>query len=134
MTAIPADSGDFRGFEHAGWESVVAEYDNAFGKLTTQVIEPLLDAVGAGRGVRLLDVATGPGYLAAAAVRRGAEVVGVDFSLPMVAAARKRYSEVEFREGDAEALPFPDGVFDVVVMNFGMLHFERPDQALTEAH
>ena len=41
---------------------------------------------------------------------------------------------MEFREGDAEALPFPDGTFDAVVMNFGMLHLGRPDQALVEAH
>lgn len=134
MTATPADSRDFREFEHAGWESVVAEYDNAFGKLTTQVIEPLLDAVGAGPGVRLLDVATGPGYLAAASAKRGTWVIGVDFSLPMVTEARRRYPHIDFREGDAEALPFLDSTFDVVVMNFGMLHLERPDQALTEAY
>ena len=132
--SVSGDSGAFREFEHAGWESVVAEYDNAFGGLTTQVIEPLLSAVGAERGVRLLDVATGPGYLAAAAAKREAWAIGVDFSLPMVTEARRRHPHIDFREGDAEALPFLDSSFDVVVLNFGMLHFERPDQALGEAY
>ena len=132
-TSPSAGTNGFREFERAGWESVVAEYDTSFGSLTVQAIEPLLDSVGAGRGVRLLDVATGPGYVAAAAARRGAAVVGVDFSAPMVAEAKRRHPAIEFREGDAEALPFPDESFDGVVMNFAMLHLGRPDQALTEA-
>jgi ubiquinone/menaquinone biosynthesis C-methylase UbiE len=126
-------SNAFRDFEHAGWESVVAEYDQSFGSLTTQAIEPLLDSVGAGPGVSLLDMATGPGYVAVAAARRGAIVIGIDFSTPMVAEAKKKYPSIDFREGDAEALPFPDGSFDAVVMNFGMLHLARPDQAMSEA-
>ena len=133
-TSQPADSRAFRDFERAGWQNVVAEYDTAFGDLTAQAIGPLLDAVGAGSGVRLLDVATGPGYVAAAASKRGATVVGIDFSAAMVAEASRRHPNLEFREGDAEALPFPDGSFDTVVMNFGMLHLGKPDEALTEAH
>jgi len=129
-----ADSRAFREFEHAGWQSVVVQYDTAFGPLTTQAIEPLLDAVGAGRGIHLLDVAAGPGYVAVAAARRGAIVVGIDFSAPMVAEARRKYPGIEFQVGNAEALPFPDGSFDAVVMNFGMLHLGQPDQALVEAH
>lgn len=126
-------SSAFRDFEHAGWESVVAEYASSFGGLTAQAVEPLLDSVGAGAGTRLLDVASGPGYAAAAAAKRGASVVGVDFSAPMVAEAKKRFPTLEFREGDAEALPFSDECFDAVVMNFGMLHLARPDQAMSEA-
>jgi SAM-dependent methyltransferase len=123
----------FRDFEHAGWESVVVEYDNSFGSLTTQAIEPLLDSVGAGPGVRLLDVATGPGYVAKAAAKRGAIVTGVDFSAPMITDAKRKHPAIEFREGDAEALPFPEASFDAVVMNFGMLHLARPDRAMSEA-
>jgi ubiquinone/menaquinone biosynthesis C-methylase UbiE len=124
----------FKDFEHAGWETVVAEYDSSFGNLTIQAIEPLLDGVGAGLGMRVLDVASGPGYVAAAAAKRGAAVIGVDFSASMVAEAKKRHAPIEFREGDAEALPFPDRNFDAVVMNFGILHLARPDQAMSEAH
>lgn len=134
ITSPSADSRAFREFEHRGWQSVVAQYDTAFGELTGQAIAPLLDIVNAGRNTRLLDVATGPGYVAAAAARRGAAAVGIDFSAPMVAEARRRHPDIEFREGDAEALPFPEGSFDAVVMNFGILHLGRPDQALVEAH
>src|SRR5438552_15190272 len=123
----------FRDFEHAGWESNVSEYEDAFARLTSQAIEPLLEAVALRPGIRLLDVATGPGYVAAAAAARGARAVGVDFSAPMVAHARTINPAVEFQEGDAEALPFPDRSFDAVVMNFGMLHLARPERAMTQA-
>jgi SAM-dependent methyltransferase len=124
----------FRTFEHAGWENIPTRYHNVFGDLTTQAIEPLLEAVDVRRGVRMLDVATGPGYVAAAAAQRGANVVGVDFSAAMVDEARRQYPAVTFQEGDAEELPFPDNSFDAVVINFGLLHLGRPEQALAEAH
>jgi SAM-dependent methyltransferase len=134
MTSQPVDSDAFRAFEHAGWERIPERYHESFADLTTQAIGPLLDAVDVRGGVRLLDVATGPGYVAGAAAERGASVVGVDFSAAMVAQARRQYPALEFREGDAEALPFPDGSFDAVVMNFGLLHLGRPEKALAEAH
>jgi SAM-dependent methyltransferase len=133
MTSQAADPAAFHAFERAGWERIPQAYQEAFGTLTTQAIDPLLDAVGAAPRVRLLDVASGPGYVAAAAEKRGAEVVGVDFSAGMVAEARRRYPAIDFRVGDAEALPFPAARFDAVVMSFGLLHLGRPDQALTEA-
>ncbi len=124
----------FRSFEHAGWQNVSRQYHESFADLTSQAIEPLLNAVRAGKGTRLLDVATGPGYVAAVASQRGASVIGVDFSAAMVAEASRQYPGVEFRDGDAEALPFPNGSFDAVVMNFGLLHFGSPEQAFIEAH
>jgi SAM-dependent methyltransferase len=134
MASQDVDPAAFRAFEQAGWQSVVATYRDAWGDLTSQAIEPLLDAVRAGPGVRVLDVATGPGYVAGAAARRNAEVVGIDFSVPMLAEARRREPAVDFREGDAEALPFPDASFDAVVMSFGLLHLACPDEALAEAY
>ncbi len=128
------DAQAFKDFEHAGWQSAGGGYHEHFGDLTRQTIAPLLDAVGAGGGVRLLDVATGPGYAAGAAVERGAEVIGVDFSFEQVAAARRHYPRVSFQEGDAEALDFDDDSFDAVVSNFGMLHFPEPERAMAEAH
>lgn len=126
------DSG-FRDFEHRGWESVASEYDRRFASLTSQSIPALLQAVNAGPGVRLLDIACGPGYVAAAARKAGCEVTGVDFSSRMVDLARAAQPQIEFREGDAEDLPFPNASFDAVVMNFGMLHLGRPDLAIREA-
>src|ERR1051326_2877686 len=123
----------FKDFERAGWETVVDEYAGAFGALTMQAIGPLLDGVEAGPGVRLLDVASGPGYVVAAAAQRGAIATGVDFSAPIVAEAARRYSKMNFRRGDAGALPFADDSFDAVTMNFGLLPLGDPDKALAEA-
>jgi len=123
----------FHAFERAGWESIPRAYQDGFGTLTTQAVGPLLDAARVGPGVRTLDVATGPGYVAAAAAARGARVVGLDFSATMLAEARRLHPGVDFRAGDAEDLPFPDGSFDAVVMSFGLLHLGCPDQALASA-
>ena len=126
-------SGPFHDFEHEGWERVALEYDVRFAQLTAQSIAPLLDAAGIAVGVDLLDVACGPGHVAAAAARRGANVVGIDFSSSMVALATGTHPALEFHIGDAERLDFAAHSFDAVVMNFGMLHLERPDDAIAEA-
>jgi len=123
----------FKHFEHRGWREVAERYDAAFVGATGQSIGPMLDAVGAGAGVQLLDVACGPGYATAAAKARGASVLGVDFAAEMVALAQRKWPGVEFIEGDAERLDLPDGGFDAVIMNFGVLHLADPDAALAEA-
>jgi ubiquinone/menaquinone biosynthesis C-methylase UbiE len=127
------DPDSFRQFEHSGWQNIPQQYHQAFGELTVQSIEPLLDAAGVKKGTKVIDIATGPGYVAAAAARRRATVIGVDFSAAMIKEAKERYRDIEFREGDAEQLPFGNSLFDAVVMNFGVLHLGRPDQALAEA-
>jgi len=134
MVASYSDQAGFRELELSRWQKIVREYESAFRDLNQQATEPLLDAVGAGPEMRLLDVATGPGYVAAAAWKRGAAVTGIDFSPPMLAVVRQRNPAIEFVEGDAEALPFRKGSFDSLVMNFGMLHFARPEQALAEGY
>jgi len=128
------DPDAFRSFEHDGWQRAAEHYVDAFGAVTIQAAEPLLDAVAARLTTELLDVATGPGFVAAAAAARGARVVGLDFSAAMIAAAARRHHDITFREGDAEALPFDPGSFDAVVMNFGLLHLARPEAAIGEAH
>jgi ubiquinone/menaquinone biosynthesis C-methylase UbiE len=127
------DTDAFRAFEHDGWQRATEHYADAFGMVTIQAAGPLLDAVAAGPGIQLLDVATGPGFVAAAAAARGARVAGLDFCPAMIAAAAHRYHEITFREGDAEALPFDRDAFDAVVMNFGLLHLSRPEAAIEEA-
>ena len=131
----PADSAPptFREFEHRAWQRVVKLYEHYFGALTSQCIEPLLDAVDVHAGEALLDIATGPGYIAAAAALRGATVTGLDFSSAMIAEASVLHPDISFREGDAGNLPFPNASFDVVVIGFGILHFPDPDRALREA-
>jgi ubiquinone/menaquinone biosynthesis C-methylase UbiE len=130
----PIDPVAFRQFEHEGWQKVASRYDDSFAPVTRQSIEPLLDAASVGKGTRILDVACGPGYVTSAAAARDAHPLGVDFSSEMVLEARRRYPDLEFTEGDAEALTLPDAGFDAVVFNFGMLHFGRPERAISEAH
>jgi SAM-dependent methyltransferase len=132
---VTQDFQPFKTLEHAGWSEfgVSQTYENWFTSLTSQSSEPLLEAVGAGPGVRLLDVATGPGHLASLAASRGASVLGVDVSPAMVEIAQRLYASVEFRIGDAEELPFPPASFDAVVMNYGLLHLSRPELAIAEA-
>ncbi len=128
------DAEKFRSFEQSGWENIPDSYHQAFGQLTTQTINALLDAARVKKGVKFLDIATGPGYVAAAAAKRGATVLGVDFSRSMVEQARRLHGGIDFREGDAEALPLGNGLFDAAAMNFGILHLGYPEKALVEAH
>jgi SAM-dependent methyltransferase len=126
---------DFHEFERTGWSNpdIVEGYEAGFGRLTVNVLDTLLDAASVAAGTRLLDVATGPGYVAAAAAERGAEVIAVDFAEGMIDAASEHFPHVDFRIGDALALPFDDERFDAVTVNFGLLHFADPDLALHEA-
>lgn len=130
LRCVSADA--FNAFEAAGWEQRADGYADFFGPITTQLVAPLLDAAEVGRRTRVLDIATGPGYVAAAAAERGASVVGVDVAEAMLALARQLHPQLELRHGDAEALPFSDGSFDAVVGNFVLLHLGRPEQAAAE--
>jgi ubiquinone/menaquinone biosynthesis C-methylase UbiE len=128
------DPSAFDAFERAGWTTKeAAAYDSLAGRVTARCADALLDAVGAGPGTQLLDVATGPGYVAARAAERGAESVGVDLSERMLEYARSRSQAVEFVHGDATALPFEDSSFDAVVAAFLLLHLGTPERAVAEA-
>jgi ubiquinone/menaquinone biosynthesis C-methylase UbiE len=124
---------DFVQFEYDGWQRVADLYEATWAGLTRQFIPTLLDAAWVGPGVRVLDVACGPGHVMEGAVRRGAIASGVDFAPAMVALAQARNPLQDVRIGDAHALPFADDSFDVVLINFGMLHFSDPERALAEA-
>jgi SAM-dependent methyltransferase len=126
------DASAFNAFEAAGWETRAETYDHYWAALTGRLSDPLLDAVGAGPGLRLLDVACGPGHLAARAATRGATAVGVDIAEAMIGLARRRFPQAEFRQADAQSLPYPDGSFDAVVANLAVPHLGRPEQAVAE--
>lgn len=129
-----SDFAAFDSFEEAGWSTKdAAAYDSLLGRVTSRMADALLDAVGAGPGKRVLDVATGPGYVAATAAGRGADSVGLDFSETMLDYARSRAPSVEFVTGDATALPFPNESFDAVTGAFVLLHLGEPERAVAEA-
>src|SRR5581483_1579747 len=85
---------------------------------------------------RVLDVAAGSGNAALAAARRGAEVTATDFVPRLLeTAARRAHTEgleLETREADAQALPFADGAFDVVLSTFGVMFAPDQDRAAGE--
>jgi SAM-dependent methyltransferase len=72
-------------------------------------------------GERWLDVATGTGEVALRAARAGAEATGLDIAPRLLEQARAKSSDVDWVEGDAQALPFADGSFDVVSSCFGLI-------------
>lgn len=121
-----------RAFERQGHDALATSYHAFFAAVTTLATNPLLDAVNLRPGTRLLDVATGPGALAAEAATRGARPVGVDLSPQMIELARRLHPGLDFREADVEHLPFDDDTFDAVVCCFGLGHFPRPEAAVAE--
>jgi SAM-dependent methyltransferase len=129
---MPMDPAAFNAFEAQGWEKVGADYDAFIGRVTRRATVPLLDAAQVKPGGRVLDLATGPGHVAAEAAGRGAAVTGVDIATAMVELARRNYPQLVFEQGDAEALPFATASFDSVVANFAILHVGRPEQAVAE--
>jgi ubiquinone/menaquinone biosynthesis C-methylase UbiE len=93
--------------------------------------ESLCEAVNISAGSQVLDVACGNGNAALAAARRFCKVTGLDYVPALLARARERAAAerlpIDFVEGDAEALPFPDGSFDVALSTYGVMF--APDQA-----
>ena len=100
------------------------------------VSELLIESLDLHSTERVLDVATGSGNAALAAARRGCAVVGLDYVPALLERARRRAEaeglEAEFVEGDAEALPFDDGAFDVVSSVFGAMFAPNQEQTAHE--
>jgi SAM-dependent methyltransferase len=95
----------------------------------------IADAARLAPGERVLDVACGTGALAREVARRvapGGAVAGVDINPGMLAVARRKAPDIEWREGPAEALPFDARSFDVVVSQFGLMFFSDRLAALRE--
>jgi SAM-dependent methyltransferase len=126
------DAERMRRFERERHDSLAATYRDFFTPITALAIGPLLDAAGVRAGSDLIDVATGPGSVAATARRFGANCIGVDLSPEMIALARASHPDIDFRVADVEHLPFEDGSFDALVCNFGLGHFPWPEAALAE--
>jgi ubiquinone/menaquinone biosynthesis C-methylase UbiE len=104
---------------------------------TLQIVgEELCEALDIRSGQKVLDVAAGNGNVSLAAARRWCEVTATDYVPALLEGARARAAadglSLEFREADAEALPFPDASFDVVVSTFGVMFTPDQDRAAAE--
>ena len=124
----------FMAFERSGWSTVIAGYEEVFGPLTAQTVEATLAAARVRTDARVLDVCTGHGVLAAAAIARGASVCALDFAHEAVAVARRNAPAADVRQGDAQTLPYSDLTFDAVMCGYGLMHVPSPDRALAEMY
>src|SRR5262245_40984721 len=132
----PTDPVDFKAIktrQQAAWWSG----DYSVVGTTLQIIgEDLCEALDIRAGQKVLDVAAGNGNAALAAARRWCDVVAIDYVPPLLDRARERAAaerlNIDFREGDAEALPFADHSFDVVVSTLGVMFTPDQERAAAE--
>jgi ubiquinone/menaquinone biosynthesis C-methylase UbiE len=100
------------------------------------IAESLCEAVDLRPGWRVLDVATGNGNMALAAARRFCEVTAIDYVPALLEDGRERARaeglEVDFREGDAESIPFPEAYFDAVLSTIGVMFAPDQEKAASE--
>lgn len=95
----------------------------------------LAKAAKIGKGKRVLDVACGSGIATRHAAEKTGDaslVTGIDANPGMLAVAAQQAPDIDWREGDAAALPFEDDTFDAVLCQFGMMFFEDRPAALRE--
>lgn len=119
--------------QQAAWSSG----DYAVVGTTLQIVgEQLCEALDLRPGWKVLDVAAGNGMASLAAARRWCAVTSTDYVPALLARGRARAAAeglvVDFREADAEALPFADGAFDTVLSTFGVMFTPNQDQAAAE--
>jgi SAM-dependent methyltransferase len=118
-------------------QSAWSSGDYAVVGTTLQIVgEELCEALDLRAGQKVLDVAAGNGNVSLAAARRWCEVVSTDYVASLLERGRMRAAaeglSVEFREADAEALPFGTASFDVVSSSFGVMFTPNQEQAAAE--
>ncbi|MFZ1207260.1 MAG: methyltransferase domain-containing protein, partial [Pseudolabrys sp.] len=117
-----------------------AGYDRAFARVTTHFVPFLLRAAHVAPGMRVLDVATGTGLAAEAALQvvgATGHVTAADLSSAMVAKARQRLgnaANVSLAVEDGQALSFSNESFDAVMCSLGLMFFPDPARGLAEFH
>ena len=119
--------------QHGAWSSG----DYAVVGTTLQIVgEQLCEALDLRAGSKVLDVAAGNGNATLAAARRWCDVTSTDYVPALLRRGRERaaaeHLTIEFREADAEALPFPDASYDVVLSTFGVMFTPDQDKAASE--
>ena len=117
------------------WSSGGETYDLVSQGISAGILHSV-DRLGPGDDEQIIDIGTGTGLAARELARRGANVTGVDIADGMLAAARAIAQDhgldIEFRTGDAEALPFDDGAFDAAISTYGIMFSADPKKAASE--
>jgi len=132
-STAPPDLAAVKVRQQGAWSSG----DYAVVGTTLQIVgEELCEALDIRAGQTVLDVAAGNGNASLAAARRWCHVTATDYVPALLERARERAAaerlEIEFREADAEALPFASGQFDVVISTFGVMFTADQDKAAAE--
>ncbi len=132
-TTPPIDLSALKARQQAAWSA--GNY--AVVGTTLQIVgEDLCEALDLRAGSRVLDVAAGNGNATLAAARRWCDVTATDYVPLLLERAKERAAaerlDMRFREADAEALPFADNSFDVVVSTFGVMFTPDQEQAAAE--
>jgi ubiquinone/menaquinone biosynthesis C-methylase UbiE len=133
VAPVQADLAAIKARQQGAWSSG----DYAVVGTTLQIVgEELCEAIDLRPGSKVLDVAAGNGNVTLAAARRWCEVTSTDYVPALLERGRERAAAerlvIDFRQADAEALPFPDASFDVVVSTFGVMFTADQDKAATE--
>jgi SAM-dependent methyltransferase len=115
----------------AVWGSGGRDY-NRISESIFDALAHLISRIAPQTGERFLDVATGTGLTARLLASRGAAVTGIDIGAGVIEAAKALAPAIDFRIGDAEALPFDDASFDAVTSTCGVMFVAQPDVAARE--
>lgn len=121
--------------EHETWQRSAVDYAERIAPFTAHSGQlAILEEFGRiERDSAILELGSGAGDVAAQLAERGGRVVGIDFAANMVEVASSRFPTLQFEVADAEALPFEDDEFDVVVSCYTAHHFARPGRVFDEA-
>jgi len=133
---------DFKTRDASSYDTVADEFDHFVVRLSPPIVARMIDMARLAPSQRVLDIGTGSGIVALAAVQAipHATAVGIDLSDGMLATARAKASQagldnrVRFVKMDAEALKLEDRSFDAVLSLFALMHFPDPLAALREMH
>jgi SAM-dependent methyltransferase len=114
------------------WGAAAQDWAERQERMALPLWEAMLDAAAVGPGTHVLDARCGAGGASVRAARRGAHVNGLDAAEALLAMARRRLPDGDFRAADLEALPYPSGTFDAILVADVLPYVADPVAVLRE--